>query len=390
MPPPSYIRNLQCTRCGRSHDVDRPQRFCDCGGPLYARYDLESVALIWRDTQIFRDRASNLWRFAEMLPVKDPAHRISLGEGGTPLLRLARLGRELGLAQLFAKDEGTNPTGSFKARGLAVAVSRARELGLRTLSIPTAGNAGSALAAYCARAGLDAVIYMPEDTPAAFVKECRTLGARVVQIPGTIADAGAAMASVADREGWFPISTLQEPYRLEGKKTMGYELVEDLGWKVPDVILYPTGGGTGLLGMWKAFGELEALDLIGSQRPRMIVVQASGCAPVVRSLQRNDETIAPWNNAQTVANGLRVPRPFADREILGVVRESDGTAVSVDDRDMIAMIAQLGRSEGIYAAPEAAATLVAARCLVGSGAIQHDDTVVAFLTGNAYKYQESL
>ena len=390
MPPTSYIRDLQCPRCGRSHDVNQPQRYCDCGGPLYARYDTKSVALAWQNPKIFLGRPHDLWRFAEMLPVKDPSYRISLGEGGTPLLQLPRLGGDLGVPKLLAKDEGMNPTGSFKARGLGMAVSRAWELGLRTLSIPTAGNAGSALAAYCARAGLKAVIYMPEETPTAFVQECLDLGARVVQVPGTIADAGAAMASMVDREGWFPVSTLQEPYRLEGKKTMGYELVEDLGWQVPDVILYPTGGGTGLLGMWKAFVELEALGLIGSQRPRMIVVQSSGCAPVARSLKRGDETITPWENAQTVANGIRVPRPFADREVLSVVRESDGTAVNVEDSELLAMVIQLARREGIYAAPEAAATLVAARHLVEAGTILEEETVVTFLTGSAYKYQESL
>ena len=319
--------------------------------------------------------------------MRDPRHRISLGEGGTPLLSLPRLGRELGLEHLLAKDEGLNPTGSFKARGLAAAVSRARELGAEKLALPTAGNAGSALAAYCARAGLEAVIYMPDETPEAFIIECRRLGAEVIQVPGTISDAGAALQENSAGRDWFDLSTLREPYRLDGKKTMGLELAEQLGWRLPQVILYPTGGGTGLLGMWNAFDELERAGLIDGGRPRMVAVQARDCAPVVRAFETGADRIEAWCDARTLASGLRVPRPFADIEILSVLRASDGTAVTVTDATMLKMLERLAVQEGIYASPEAAATLAAAAALRDAGELGVDENVVVFLTGNAYKYQ---
>ncbi len=389
MPPQSLLRDLTCSRCALSHEADRLQRFCtSCSGPLYPRYELDATRVAWNNATLGR-RPWDLWRYAELLPVRAAEHRLSLGEGGTPLLSAARLGEQLGLHRLLLKDEGVNPTGSFKARGLCIAVSRARELGARTLSIPTAGNAGSALAAYCARGGLKAIIYMPVDTPREFVVECRDLGAQVVTVEGTIADAGARMAADA-ADDWFPVSTLQEPYRLEGKKTLGFELAEQLGWKLPESIVYPTGGGTGLLGMWKAFDELEALGLIGSQRPRMYTVQAEGCAPIVRAFEAGDAGAEPWTNAQTIANGLRVPRAFADQEILAVLRDSGGDAITVSDEAMLDMLRMTARMEGIYAAPEAAATLVAAAELARQGRLDGDGRVVCFLTGNAYKYLSSL
>ncbi|HJO03932.1 MAG TPA: threonine synthase [Acidobacteriota bacterium] len=389
MPSQSLLQDLTCTRCAASHDADVLQRFCtSCSGPLYPRYQLDAARVPWCQ-QTFGTRPWGLWRYAELLPVRAPEHRLDLGEGGTPLLSAARLGEQLGLPRLSLKDEGINPTGSFKARGLCVAVSRARELGARTLSIPTAGNAGSALAAYCARGGLRAVVYMPVDTPREFVTECQDLGAKVVAIEGTIADAGAQMAADST-DDWFPVSTLQEPYRLEGKKTLGFELAEQLGWTLPDSIVYPTGGGTGLLGMWKAFDELETLGLIGSQRPRMYTVQAEGCAPIVRAFEGGDDGAEPWADAQTVANGLRVPRAFADREILGVLRDSGGDAIAVSDEAMLDMLRKIARVEGIYAAPEAAATLVAASELVRQGRLDPSGHIVCFLTGNAYKYLSSL
>jgi len=389
MSPQSLLRDLTCTRCATSHDADRLQRFCtSCDGPLYARYELDTARVPW-DTETLGKRPWNLWRYAELLPVGAPQHRLCLGEGGTPLLAAERLGRQIRLPRLLLKDEGVNPTGSFKARGLCVAVSRARELGARTLSIPTAGNAGSALAAYCARGGLRAVIYMPVDTPREFVVECRDLGAEVVAIEGTIADAGARMAADA-ADDWFPVSTLQEPYRLEGKKTMGYEIAEQLGWKLPDSIVYPTGGGTGLLGIWKAFDELEALGMIGPQRPRMYAVQAEGCAPIVRAFETGDTGAETWSDARTIANGLRVPRAFADQEILAVLRESHGDAITVSDEAMLDMLRTAARLEGIYPAPEAAATLVAAADLASQGRLDGDGRVVCLLTGNAYKYLSSL
>lgn len=385
----SALLDLVCSRCAEAHDADRLQRCCNaCGGPLYPRYDLDPERVPWASPR-FGDRPGGLWRYAELLPVRDPGHRICLGEGGTPLLAATRLGDELQLERLLLKDEGLNPTGSFKARGLCLAVSRACELGARTLSIPTAGNAGSALAAYCARAGLEARVYVPVDTPEAFLVEMRHLGATVVSVEGTIADAAARMRAEAEPH-WFPVSTLQEPYRLEGKKTMGFEIAEQLGWQLPDVIIYPTGGGTGLLGMWKAFEELETIGLIGSKRPRMIVVQAQGCAPIVRAFEAGEESAAPWENATTLANGLRVPSAFADREILAVVRASAGTALTVSDEQMVTMLQRIAAAEGIYPAPEAAATLVAAEQLRRRDEIGAGEQVVCFLTGNAYKYLSSL
>ena len=382
----SVLSHLSCSRCESSYDADEVHRFCECGGPLYPRYDLSRVD--WSGSALAH-RPGGLWRYADLLPVRAQEHRLCLGEGGTPLLHLARLGQHLGLSDLLAKDEGLNPTGSFKARGLCLAASRARELGITTLSIPTAGNAGSAMAAYCARGGMKAVIYVPRETPPEFLTEYRDLGAEVTIVDGTIADAGAQMAAEA-QDDWFPVSTLQEPYRLEGKKTMGLELAEQLCWQLPDVILYPTGGGTGLLGMWKAFEELETIGILDSRRPRMVAVQADGCAPIVRAFEQGAESAELWEGATTVANGLRVPRAFADREILQVVRDSHGTAVTVDDESMLQMLRTLAAVEGIYAAPEAAATLVAAQRLVEAGEIHADERVVTFLTGNAYKYLSSL
>ncbi len=389
MQPASLLRDLVCLRCDHTHDADRVQTVCArCGGPLSARYDMDAAGTAFR-AQALAARAPGVWRYAELLPVRDPAHRLDLGEGGTPLLQLPRLGERLRLRRLMVKDEGPNPTGSFKARGLCLAVSRARELGLRTLAIPTAGNAGSALAAYCARGGLEAVIYVPRDTPAEFLAEYRALGARVTVVEGTIADAGARLAAEA-RQEWFPVSTLREPYRLEGKKTMGIELAEQLGWRLPDAIVYPTGGGTGLIGMWKAFDELEQIGLLGSARPRMIAVQAQGCAPIVRAFEAGADSAEPWRDARTLASGLRVPAAFADREILHVLRASAGDAIAVSDRAMLRMLALLGRSEGIYAAPEAAATLAAVDALVQQGRLDRDAEVVCFLTGSGYKYSSTI
>lgn len=383
----SRLSHLECARCALRHDADMVQRFCtSCRGPLYPRYDLASL-VDW--PELLAGRTPGLWRYAELLPVREPRFRIDLGEGGTPLLTAPRLGGEIGLQGLLLKDEGLNPTGSFKARGLCLAVSRAWELGIRRISIPTAGNAGSATAAYCARAGLEAIIYVPVDTPPEYLVEYRDLGAKVVQVEGTIADAGARMAAEAEPD-WFPVSTLQEPYRLEGKKTMGLELAEQLGWSLPDVILYPTGGGTGLLGMWKAFDELQELGLIGAERPRMIAVQAEGCAPIVRAFAAGEERASRWEGARTLASGLRVPGAFADQEILGVLRASGGDALTVSDVEMVQWVRRLASTEGIYPAPEAAATLAAAVRMREDGRLDAAERTVCFLTGNAYKYLSAL
>jgi threonine synthase len=323
------------------------------------------------------------------MPVREPAHRITLGEGNTPLLTAPRLARHLHVDTLYIKDESLNPTASFKARGMAAAVSRAVELGATALSVPSAGNAGGALAAYAARAGVEAHVYMPADVPAPFVVECRALGASVTLVDGLITDCGAESAADAETHGRFDLATLKEPYRLEGKKTLGYELAEQMGWDLPDVIVYPTGGGTGLIGMWKAFDELEALGWIGSKRPRMVTVQADGCAPLVRAFERGDEFAEPWEGAATVAGGLRVPSLVADFLALRALRESGGAGIAVSDADMISGANLMGSCEGIFAAPEGGATVAGTERLASYGWIQPGETVVLFNTGSGHKYADA-
>ncbi len=380
----STITHLECPQCGRRFRPDRVQTICKrCRSPLLARYDLEKAARQMHPSLSTRPRG--LWRWAELLPVRSPAHRISLGEGDTPLLPLPRLGERLGLAQLYLKDEGRNPTGSFKARGLAVAVSRAKELGVRGLVIPTAGNAGGALAAYAARAGLPARVFMPQDAPLLNQREVLAAGAQLHLVAGLITDA-AVQARKALRRGWLDVSTFREPYRVEGKKTMGLEMAEAFSWQLPEAIVYPTGGGTGLVGMWKAFAELEAMGWIDERRPRMISVQAAGCAPLVRAWQRGAERVAPWENASTLAAGLRVPSIFADRLVLRVLRESDGLAVAVTDDEILQAQRELAHQEGIWAAPEGAATLAALKKLRQKGLLDAHQRVVLFNTGTGLKY----
>jgi threonine synthase len=333
-------------------------------------------------------RERSLWRYREVLPLPLEVEPVSLGEGGTPLLRAERFGRALGLSNLWIKDESLNPTQSFKARGMAVAVSMAKYLGVTKLAVPTAGNAGGALAAYAARAGLEAHIFMPNDTPRANVIECRETGAHVTLIDGLITDCGAEIARRKQEEGWFDMSTLKEPYRVEGKKTLGYELAEQSRWELPDVILYPTGGGTGLIGMWKAFEEMETLGWIGSKRPRMFSVQASGCAPVVRAFEAGEDTAAEILNAHTVASGLRVPKAVGDFLMLKILRDSKGGALAVDDDALIRMTRKVGASEGLFVAPEGAACFVALESLVATGQIDRDERVVIFNTGSGIKYLE--
>jgi threonine synthase len=356
-----------------------------CGKPLYARYDLAAVRERFRPAAL-AGREPNLWRYAEVLPVRDPARRVSLGEGLTPLVDAPRLARELGVARVLVKDEGCNPTGSFKARGLALAVSRALELGAPAVALPSAGNAGSAAAAYAAAAGLPCHVAVPRDTPRPILEEIAALGAELELVDGLITDAAARIAEGAAAHGWFDLSTLKEPYRVEGKKTMGYELFEQLGGRLPEVIIYPTGGGTGLVGMWKAFDELQALGWIGADRPRMVSVQATGCAPIVAAWEAGAREAQPWVDARTYAAGLRVPRAIGDFLILDAIRASGGAALAVPDEAMRAAVPRLGRATGIFAAPEGGATLAAADRLRETGRIGSDSEVVLFNTGSGLKY----
>jgi threonine synthase len=383
----SYLSNLQCSGCNRVFNAEVVQTFCpDCQAPLLARYNLTAAHDVL-DRDAFRYRLPGMWRWQELLPVCNPDNILTLGEGDTPLLKVPRLGSLLGMKDLYVKEEGRNPTGSFKARGLAAAISKAKELGIKKVIIPTAGNAGGAMAAYAARGGLEAYIFMPRDTPHANVEESRIAGATVILIDGLINEA-AGMAGIKARdEGWFDVSTFKEPYRAEGKKIMGYELAEAFGWELPEVIIYPTGGGTGLVGMWKAFAEIEALGWFKNKtRPRMVAVQANGCAPVVKAIKEDKNFCDFWIGAHTIASGLRVPKSFADMLILQDIRESHGTAVSVSDSDILMAQNRLAGMEGIFAAPEGAATLAGLEVLLRDGWIHPDERVVLFNTGTGLKY----
>jgi threonine synthase len=383
-----FLRHLECTACGLRHDWTQLQNLCTaCAKPLFADYDLAAIGrTLTREALATREKS--LWRFREVLPLPFDVEPVSLGEGGTPLLRAEHFGRKVGLEHLWIKDEGQNPTQSFKARGMAVAVSMAKYLGATKLAVPTAGNAGGALAAYAARAGIEAHIFMPSDTPKANIIECRETGAHVTLINGLITDCGAEIARRKEKEGWFDVSTLKEPYRVEGKKTLGYEIAEQLDWELPDVILYPTGGGTGLIGMWKAFDEMESLGWIGSKRPRMFSVQASGCAPIVRAFETGATSAEEFPNAHTRASGLRVPKAVGDFIMLRILRDSQGGAVAVEDEEMIAATREVGSAEGLFVAPEGAACFVALKKLVASGTIEPNEQVVVFNTGSGIKYLE--
>ncbi|MDH3216539.1 MAG: threonine synthase [Candidatus Krumholzibacteria bacterium] len=382
----SYLTHLQCALCNKHYDPNRLWNLCPgCNRPLLARYDLEAVARALHKEDL-AERSPTLWRYREMLPLADPSHALTLGEGFTPLTKAVRLGQEVGFENLYIKDEGLNPTGSFKARGLAVAVSRALELGARQFSIPSAGNAAGAMSAYASLGDAEAHVYMPKDVPQPFVAECRALGAHVTLIDGVITDCGRAAAEDNPRSCRFDMSTLKEPYRLEGKKTMGFEIAEQLNWELPDVIIYPTGGGTGLVGMWKAFDELECLGWIGRKRPRMVTVQSDGCAPMVRAFQDGSEFAEPWRDAKTFADGLRVPAAVGDFLILRALRESSGTAIAVADNEMIDAANLMGRTQGIFAAPEGGAALAAFQHLRQSSWIRDSERVVLFNTGSGHKY----
>jgi threonine synthase len=380
----STLLRLECGCCGAAHEAERLQGLChSCGRPLLARYDLAAAARAL-DRRALAGRAPSLWRYREVLPARgDP---VTLGEGFTPLHPAPRLAAELGIDRLWLKDETVNPTGSFKARGISVAVTRARELGVRRLALPTAGNAGLATAAYAAAADLPADVFCPRDTPRPFLESIEQLGATLHLVDGVITDCARQVQEGTRSEGWFDLSTLKEPYRVEGKKTMGYEIAEQLGWRLPDVILYPTGGGTGIVGMWKAFGEMEEMGWIEPQRPRMISVQAAGCAPIVRAFEQGETIARPWEDPRTVASGLRVPSAVGDSLILQAIRESGGVAAAVEDAAMLEGTRWLGRTTGVLASPEGGAVLAALRELLAAGAVGRDAEVVLFITGTALSY----
>ncbi len=384
---PSILSHLECSHCGSTFDADQIQTYCEeCFTPLLSRYDLEK-ARDQIEKESFRSRQPGLWRWLEVLPVRNPENIITLGEGDAPVLKIPRIGEKYKLESLFAKTEHLNPTGTFKALGISVAISRAIELGIRGIIIPTAGNAGGALSAYAARAGIPAYVYMPEDTPRTNMIETMTYNATIELVDGFINDAARLAKEKAIAEGLFDMSTFKEPYRVEGKKIMGYELAEFFNWTLPDVIVYPTGGGTGLVGMWKAFGEIEELGWLESgKKPRLVSIQATGCAPIVKAFEEGKETCEAWENITTLASGLRVPKSFADRLILSALRESDGIAVAVKDDEIFDAQNELAVFEGIFASPEGAATLAGLKRLVKDNWVKPEEKIVIFITGSGLKY----
>lgn len=383
------VTQLFCSSCGERYEANKLYNLCaKCSKPLIVEYDLEKAKqTLTKDS--LKNRAASLWRYREVLPVENPENIVSLGEGFTPLHHAKNLGAQFGLPNLFIKDESLNPTQSFKARGMSAAVSMAKELGVKRVAAPSAGNAAGALAAYAALAEMEAFLFMPKDTPRANIIECEQTGAHVTLVDGLITDCGKIVAERKEAEGWFDVSTLKEPYRLEGKKTMGYELAEQLDFELPDVIFYPTGGGTGLIGMWKAFDEMEKMGWIGAKRPRMISVQAAGCAPIVEGFEQNLNHGAEIENAHTVASGLRVPKAVGDFLILDAVRKSGGTAVAIPDETLIADTKEIGKREGIFCAPEGAACFSALKKLLETGEVNANEKIVLFNTGAGVKYLEA-
>jgi threonine synthase len=384
----SHVSHLECSVCNRRHEAGKVQTLCECGGPLLVRYDLAKTKTTWHRESLAQ-APPNMWRYAPLLPVKDPKHVVTLGEGLTPIMKADRLAARIGASDLWVKDEGLNPTGSFKARGMASTVSMCVELGLSKIAVASAGNAGSALAAYAAACGIEAHIFVPRDVPRSNFIECRAYGAHVNLIDGLISDCGRIIAERKQSEGWFDISGLKEPYRIEGKKTMGFEIAEQFGWTLPGAILYPTGGGVGLIGMWKAFDELEALGWISSHRPKMIAVQTTGCQPVVRAFERGESKTEYWDHAHTVAAGLRVPKPLGDALTLAAIRASSGTAIAVSDEELLDASLELAGFTGIFAAPEGGACLAALKKLLADGFIKPDERIVLYNTATGLKYLEA-
>jgi threonine synthase len=385
----SYVTHLECAKCGANYDADKVQNLCTCGGPLLVRYDLKELASGVRKADL-AGRISSMWRYKELLPVADDKNIVTLGEGMTPLLAAPRLGEAIGLSDLYVKDEGLNPTGTFKSRGATTGMSKVKELGIKTVAMPTAGNAGGAWSAYAARAGVEMVVIMPEDAPAITMKECYAYGARTYLVKGLISDAGKIVGKAVKKYGYFDASTLKEPYRIEGKKTMGFEIVEQFGWEVPDAIIYPTGGGVGIIGIWKALDELEAIGWIGEKRPKLISVQAEGCMPIVKAWNEGKEVSEFFQGAQTLAGGMRVPKALGDFIVLRACRETGGTALAVTDAQILRAQMLAARTEGMLMCPEGAAAVAAAQLLRDSGFLKPEERVVILNTGTGLKYPETV
>jgi len=385
----TFAREIACPRCRSCFPLGKVINLCPCGSPLLVQYDLKRIKRTAKKSDL-KGRPSSLWRYSEFLPLRADKNRVSLGEGFTPLVEAGRLASELKLKRVWIKDEAQNPTGSFKDRGLSVAISLAKELGIKKVAVPSAGNAGGSLAAYAARAGIEAYVFMPKDSPKANIFEVERYGAKLTLVDGLVHDCGRLVAEQREVEGWFDVSTLKEPYRVEGKKTLGFEIAEQLNWQLPDVIIYPTGGGTGLIGMWKGFQELEGVGWIGPKRPRMVSVQAEECAPIVRAFHEGREKAEPWLRARTIASGLRVPQAVADFLMLKVIRESGGTALSVSDQEMVTEIHRVGRLEGLFFCPEGGAGVAALSRLVKEGWVKSTETVLIFNTASGVKYMDIL
>jgi threonine synthase len=386
----SFVTHLECAKCAKEYSHRERANLCECGGPLLVRYDVNAIRESVTKTEIWV-RAGSMWRYGEFLPAEEPESATTLGEGWTPILPLRRLGAKLGLPNLAVKDEGLNPTGTFKARGAAMGMTRARELGIRDVAMGTAGNAGGAWAAYGARAGINVHVAMPSDAPDLNKVECRSFGADLKLIDGLISDAVRWTAEQVKEQGWFDASTLKEPYRIEGKKTLGLEIAEQYGWRAPHAIIYPAGGGVGLIGIWKAYQELNAIGWIDPPAfPRLIAVQAAGCAPIVRAFEEGQTESRFWDGADTVAAGLRVPKALGDFLVLQGMSETNGCAVTATDEEITAAMSELSAEEGIFACPEGAATLVAARKLFETGVLLPEEQVLLINTGSAYKYPEVL
>lgn len=385
----SYIQELYCSKCGKIHSADQIQQLCECGAPLLVRYNLKKASKEWERDSL-KNRPWNLWRYKEVLPIKEKKNIVSLGEGGTPILPLKKAGKKIGISNLFLKDEGMIPTGTFKARGAAVGISKAKELGIKTIAMPTNGNAGAAWSLYSARAGIKAVIVMPEDAPKITRNECAAAGADLYLVKGLISDCGKIVARSLKKHGWFDASTLKEPYRIEGKKTMGYEIAEQFNWNLPDVILYPTGGGVGIIGIYKALLELKELGWIEGKLPRLVAVQATGCAPIVKAFQERKQESEFFENSKTEAFGINVPKALGDFLVLKALYETNGTAIAVRDEEILDSVLTLAENEGVFVCPEGAALYAAARKLRESGFIKEDEKVVLLSTGAGIKYPNSV